>query len=141
MAKFSPEERVAMKERAAELRATKSREEGEADLREKISMMTPEEQPIANRLHELVMATAPHLVPKTWYGMPAWTHEGKVICFFQAASKFKVRYNTFGFDQAASLDDGEFWPTSFALRALTPEIEKKISSLVSKAIQASSLST
>ena len=133
MAKFSAEEREAMKERARELRSEKSRAEGEADLLEKISVMDPKEQVIARRVHELVMTTAPHLQPKTWYGMPAWAREGKVVCFFQAASKFKVRYNTFGFNEDATLDDGDFWPTSFALISLTPAVEKELTRLIAKA--------
>lgn len=104
-----------------------------ADMREKISLMTPEEQDIANRLHTLITATAPQLQPTTWYGMPAWKLEGKTVCFFQAASKFGARYNTFGFDERAQLDDGEMWGTSFALIELTKAAEDTIASLVRKA--------
>lgn len=104
-------------------------------MREKISLMTPKEQDIANRLHELIMAAAPHLQPTTWYGMPAWKLEGKTVCFFQAASKFGARYNTFGFDERAELDQGEMWATSFALVDLTEAAAKKISTLVKKASQ------
>lgn len=130
---LSQAERQAIKDRAKELRAEQKAASGLADMMEKISVMTPEEQVMAKRLHELVMATAPHLVPKTWYGMPAWTKDGKVICFFQAASKFQARYNTFGFDENAKLDEGTWWPTSFALTALTAEIEKEIVALVKRA--------
>lgn len=130
---LSPAERQAIKDRAKELRAEQKAASGLADMMEKISVMTPEEQVMAKRLHELVMATAPHLVPKTWYGMPAWTKDGKVICFFQAASKFQARYNTFGFDENAQLDEGTWWATSFALTQLTPEIEKKVVALVKRA--------
>lgn len=130
---LSQAERQAIKDRAKELRAEQKAASGLADMMEKISVMTPEEQVMAKRLHELVMATAPHLVPKTWYGMPAWTKDGKVICFFQAASKFQARYNTFGFDENAKLDEGTWWPTSFALTALTADVEKEIVALVKRA--------
>lgn len=132
---FSAEEREAMKERAKELRQQKSGKalKGEEDLLDKISQMADGEQPMARRLHEIVMAAAPDLQPKTWYGMPAWAKNGKVICFFQAASKFKSRYATFGFNEDAALDDGDWWPTSFALITLTPEVEARITDLVHKA--------
>lgn len=130
---LSQAERQAIKDRAKELRTEQKAASGLADMMEKISAMTPEERVMAKRLHELVMATAPHLVPKTWYGMPAWTREGKVICFFQAASKFQARYNTFGFDENAKLDEGTWWPTSFALTALTADVEKEIVALVKRA--------
>lgn len=132
---FSAEEREAMKERAKELRQQKSGKalKGEEDLLDKISQMADAEQPMARRLHEIVMAAAPDLQPKTWYGMPAWAKNGKVICFFQAASKFKSRYATFGFNEDAALDDGDWWPTSFALITLTPEVEARITDLVHKA--------
>jgi uncharacterized protein YdhG (YjbR/CyaY superfamily) len=134
---LSPAERQAIKDRAKELRAEQKAASGLADMMEKISVMTPEEQVVAKRLHELVMATAPHLVPKTWYGMPAWTRNGKVICFFQAASKFQSRYNTFGFDENANLDEGSWWATSYALTALTREVEEEIMNLVARATQES----
>lgn len=131
---FSAEEQAAMKDRAAELKAPRSKKlSGEADLLEKISAMDPAEQKIAHRLHALVTEHAPHLAPKTWYGMPAWAKDGKVICFFQAASKFKTRYSTLGFDENAALDDGNFWPTAYALTELTPELEHKIVALITKA--------
>ena len=131
---FSPAERDAMKERAKELKAAKGKKPtGLEDMMEKISAMPPSERAMAERLHELVTATAPHLVPKTWYGMPAWTKNGKVICFFQAASKFGTRYSTLGFDEHATLDSGDWWPTAFAVVNLTPEVEKKIVALLKKA--------
>lgn len=132
---FSAEEREAMKERAKELRQQKSGKglKGEEDLFDKISKMAPDEQPMAKRLHELVMTVAPHLQPKTWYGMPAWAKDGKVICFFQAASKFNARYATFGFQEDARLDDGDWWPTSYALIRLTPSVEAEITELVRRA--------
>lgn len=131
---FSAEEQAAMKDRAAELTAPRSKKlSGEADLLEKIAAMGPSEQKIARRLHALVTEHAPHLAPKTWYGMPAWAKDGKVICFFQAASKFKTRYSTLGFDENAALDDGNFWPTAYAITELTAEVEHKIIALIIKA--------
>lgn len=131
---FSAEEQAAMKDRAAELKAPRSKKlSGEADLLEKIAAMGPAEQKIARRLHALVTEHAPHLAPKTWYGMPAWAKDGKVICFFQAASKFKTRYSTLGFDENAALDDGNFWPTAYAITELTAEVEHKIIALIIKA--------
>jgi uncharacterized protein YdhG (YjbR/CyaY superfamily) len=131
---FSAAERDAIKERAKELKSSKGKKPtGLEDMMEKISAMTPTEQTMAKRLHELVTATAPHLSPKTWYGMPAWTKNGKVICFFQAASKFGTRYSTLGFDEHATLDSGDWWPTTFALIKLTPEVEKKVAALIKKA--------
>lgn len=138
---FSDAERAAMKERAKELKAEKSkaakgekaRAKGEADLREKIAEMPKADRTMAERLHEIVTKAAPDLMPKTWYGMPAYARDGKVVCFFQGASKFDARYATFGFNDAATLDDGSMWPTAFALIALTPADEKKIAALVKKA--------
>lgn len=131
---FSDAERDAIKERAKELKAPKGRKSsGLEDMMEKISAMTPAEQTMARRLHELVTDNAPHLVPKTWYGMPAWTKNGKVICLFQAASKFGTRYSTLGFDEHATLDSGDWWPTTFAVVNLTPEVEKKVAALIKKA--------
>jgi uncharacterized protein YdhG (YjbR/CyaY superfamily) len=132
-ASLSQAEKAAIADRAKELKRAKSKASGEADMREKISQMTPAEQRIANRLHELITTAAPHLTPSTWYGMPAWKRDGKTICFFQAASKFGSRYNTFGFDEHATLDSGEMWATSFALVELTEAAEKKIVSMVKKA--------
>ena len=130
---LSQAEKAAIADRAKELKREKTRVAGEADMREKISQMTPAEQKMANRLHEVITATAPHLSPTTWYGMPAWKRDGKTICFFQAASKFGSRYNTFGFDEHARLDSGEMWATSFALIELTEASEKKIVAMVKKA--------
>lgn len=134
---FSAEERTAMQDRAKELkvpRATKLT--GEADMFDKVSAMTPDEQEMAFRLHSLITENVPHLVAKTWYGMPAWSQGGKVICFFQAASTFKTRYSTLGFDEHAQLDEGYWWPTAFALVRLTPEIEKHVIALITKAAPA-----
>jgi uncharacterized protein YdhG (YjbR/CyaY superfamily) len=134
-ASLSAAEKEAIADRTRELKRAKTKAAGEADLREKITQMTPDEQKIANRLHELITTTAPDLDPTTWYGMPAWKREGKTICFFQAASKFDSRYNTFGFDEHAALDSGEMWATSFALIELTEAAEKKIVAMVKKASQ------
>jgi uncharacterized protein YdhG (YjbR/CyaY superfamily) len=134
---FSAAEKAAMAERARELKAqaksTQVRADGEKDLLAKVAEMTEDEQAIATRLHELVSTHAPILTPKTWYGMPAWVRDGKVVCFFQSASKFGSRLNTFGFQDAATLDDGPMWPTSYALLAMTPEIEDHIIALLKKA--------
>jgi len=130
---LSAAEKSAIADRAKELKREKTKASGEADMREKISQMAPAEQKIANRLHELITTTAPHLNATTWYGMPAWKLEGKTICFFQAASKFGSRYNTFGFDEHARLDSGEMWATSFALVELSEAAEKKIAAMVKRA--------
>jgi uncharacterized protein YdhG (YjbR/CyaY superfamily) len=135
---FTDEEKAAMKERAKELkaeaRANQKKEEGEKDLLEKIAEMSEPDRSMAKRIHEIITESAPDLWPKTWYGMPAYAKDGKVICFFQAASKFKVRYATFGFQPDANLDEGNMWPTSFALNELTAAEEKKIVALVMKAV-------
>jgi uncharacterized protein YdhG (YjbR/CyaY superfamily) len=135
---FTAEEKAAMKERAKELkaeeRASKDRAAGERALLEKLAELPKADRAMATRLHELVTASAPDLWPKTWYGMPAYAKEGKVLCYFTPASKFKERYATFGFNAAANLDDGSMWPTSFALTKLTPADEKKIAALVKKAV-------
>ena len=136
---FSAEEKAAMKERAKELkaetRANKKKAEGEKDLLEKIAEMPEPDQSLASRIHEIVTESAPDLWPKTWYGMPAYANkDGKIICFFQAAKKFNSRYATFGFQQDANLDDGNMWPTSFALIKLTNAEEAKIKALVKKAV-------
>ena len=134
---FTDEEKAAMKERAKELkaeeRANKDRAAGESDLLAKIAEMPEPERTMARRLHEIITASAPALSPKTWYGMPAYAKDGKVVCFFQAASKFNTRYATFGFQHDANLDEGEMWPVSFALKALTATEEERISALVKKA--------
>jgi uncharacterized protein YdhG (YjbR/CyaY superfamily) len=136
---FTAEEKAAMKARAqemkAEARASKNREEGEKAVLAAIAQMKGSDNTIAKRIHELVTATAPELMPKTWYGMPAYADkDGKVICFFQAAGKFNVRYATFGFQPDAKLDDGNMWAASFALIKLTAAEEEKITALVKKAI-------
>lgn len=131
---FSAEERAAMKERARELKAEKNKANGEKDVLAQIAKMQGTDRKLAEKLHALVKANAPGLVPKTWYGMPAYANaDGKVVCFFQAAGKFKARYATFGFNDAARLDDGAMWPVSFALTDLTPAGEKKLAALVKQA--------
>ena len=136
---FTDEERAAMRERAkeqrAEARANKNRAEGESDLLAKIAKMQEPDRAMAERLHEIVKASAPALWPKTWYGMPAYADkDGKVVCFFQSAQKFKSRYATLGFSDAANLDEGAMWPTSFALKKLTAAEEAKIGALVKSAV-------
>jgi uncharacterized protein YdhG (YjbR/CyaY superfamily) len=136
---FSAEEKAAMKARTlemkAEARASKNREEGEKAILEAIAKMQEPDRSLAKRVHEIVTATAPALMPKTWYGMPAYANaDGKVICFFQDAGKFKVRYATLGFQHDANLDEGNMWATSFALLKLTPAEEAKIVALVKKAV-------
>lgn len=136
---FTAEEKAAMKARTQELkaeaRASKNREEGEKAVFAAISEMTEEDRFMAKRLHEIITANAPDLMPKTWYGMPAYANkDGKVICFFTAASKFNTRYATFGFNEDANLDDGNMWAASFALIELTPAEEATIIALVKKAV-------
>ena len=136
---FTAEERAAMKERTQELkaeaRASKDRAAGEKAVLAKIAEMPEPDRAMAKRLHEIVTASAPGLSPKTWYGMPAYANkDGKVVCFFTPASKFKERYATFGFNAAANLDEGAMWPTSFALTKLSATEEARISSLVKKAV-------
>jgi uncharacterized protein YdhG (YjbR/CyaY superfamily) len=135
---FTPEERAAMKERAKELKAeTKAKDaraEGETAVREKIAEMPDADREMAERINTIVTENAPELVPKTWYGMPAYTKNGKVVCFFQSSDKFKARYATLGFDEAANLDDGNMWPTAYALTKLTAADEKRIIELVKKAV-------
>jgi uncharacterized protein YdhG (YjbR/CyaY superfamily) len=135
---FTDEERAAMKERARELkaeaRANKKKAEGESDLLAKIAEMQEPDRAMAERLHEIVKASAPALSPKTWYGMPAYAKDGKVVCFFQSAQKFSTRYATFSFSDAANLDEGAMWPTSFALKELTAAEEAKIGALVKRAV-------
>jgi len=134
---FTDEERAAMKERAKELKAEargeKARADGERDVLAKIAEMPGPDRAMAKRLHAIVKAKAPALVPRTWYGMPAYTKADKVVCFFQSAHKFKSRYATFGFNDSANLDKGVMWPTSFALKKLTAAEEAKIGTLVKKA--------
>lgn len=135
---FTAEERAAMKERAAELKAEARRgakkAEGERDLLAKIAEMPEPERAMALRLHEIIKAAAPILEPKTWYGMPAYARDGKVVCFFQSAAKFNSRYATLGFNDTAMLDDGVMWPTAFALKELTPAEEARITALLKKAV-------
>ena len=134
---WTDEERAAMKEHAKELKAAAkrgaSRADGEADVLAKIADMPPSDREMAERIHAIVKASAPHLTPRTWYGMPAYANEAKVVCFFQAADKFKARYATFGFNDIANLDDGTMWPTSWALTKLTETDEKAIGELVRRA--------
>jgi uncharacterized protein YdhG (YjbR/CyaY superfamily) len=132
---FSAEERAAMKERARELKAEAEKADLESALLEKIAEMPPPDRAMAKRIHAIVKASAPSLTPKTWYGMPAYAKDGKVVCYFQAASKFNARYATFGFNDTAQLDKGAMWPTSFALKELTAADEAKISALVKKAVR------
>ena len=135
---FTAAERAAMQARAKELkaeaRASKNREAGERDLLAAIAEMPDEDRILGERIHAIVTATAPSLAPKTWYGMPAYAQEGKVLCFFQAAAKFGARYATFGFNDVAALDEGTMWPTAFALTELTAENEETIAALVRKAV-------
>jgi uncharacterized protein YdhG (YjbR/CyaY superfamily) len=136
---FTDAEQAAMKERAKELkaeaRASKDRAAGEADLLAKVKEMPDSDRVMAERIHEIVTSVAPQLMPKTWYGMPAYANEaGKIVCFFQAADKFKARYATFGFNDDAHLDDGSMWPTAFALTSLTKDGEAQIESLVKQAV-------
>lgn len=135
---FTDEERAAMKERTKELKAearrSKNRAEGEKALLEKIAEMEGADRVMAEKLHEIITASAPELMPKTWYGMPAYARDGKVVCFFQSAQKFKARYATLGFSDTANLDEGPMWATSFALKKLTAAEESKIAALVKKAV-------
>jgi uncharacterized protein YdhG (YjbR/CyaY superfamily) len=131
---FTAEEKAAMKERAQELKAEARKADGEKTLLAKIAEMPEPDRTMATRLHEIVMASAPALSPKTWYGMPAYAKDDKVLCYFTPASKFKERYATFGFNATANLDEGTMWPTSFALTELTSAAEKKIGALVKKAV-------
>ena len=135
---FTDAERAAMKARAQELkaeaRADRSRADGERDVLAAIAAMKGTDRAMANRIHAIIGASAPALSPKTWYGMPAYAKDGKVVCFFQSAEKFKARYATFGFSDQANLDEGAMWPTAFALTKLTAALEAKIGALVKKAV-------
>jgi uncharacterized protein YdhG (YjbR/CyaY superfamily) len=131
---FTKEERAAMKERARELKAQKKNADAESDVLAKIAEMPEAERAMAQRLHEIIKASAPSLSPKTWYGMPAYAKDDKVVCFFQGASKFNTRYATLGFSDPANLDDGAMWPVAYALKELTAAEEAKISALVKKAV-------
>lgn len=137
---FTDVEKAAMKERARELkaeaRAVKNRAEGEKALLEKLAELPEPDRSMGERIHAIVTENAPELLPKTWYGMPAYANrEGKIICFFQPASKFNTRYATLGFNEDARLDDGSMWPTAFALKELTPAGEDQIAALVKKAVR------
>ena len=132
---FTAEEKAAMRERAQELKAEKSKADGEKILLAKVAKMKGKDRELARRIHEIVTSTAPSLLPKTWYGMPAWANaDGKVVCYFQDAAKFKSRYATFGFSDQANIDAGAMWPTSFALTELSAADEKKIRALVKRAV-------
>jgi uncharacterized protein YdhG (YjbR/CyaY superfamily) len=135
---FTDEERAAMKARAQELkaeaRASKNKADGETDVLATIAAMPEPERAMARRLHEIVKASAPALSPKTWYGMPAYARDGKIVCFFQSAQKFKTRYASLGFSDAANLDEGALWPVAFALKELTAAEEARIVALVKKAV-------
>jgi uncharacterized protein YdhG (YjbR/CyaY superfamily) len=131
---FSDEERGAMKERAKELKAAASKADGERAVLAKIAELPEPDRAMAERLHAIIKASAPALSPKTWYGMPAYAKDGKVVCFFTPASKFKERYATIGFNATANLDEGNMWPTSFALTELTAADEARIGALVKKAV-------
>ncbi|MCX7707893.1 MAG: DUF1801 domain-containing protein [Anaerolineae bacterium] len=135
---FTAEERAAMRERARELkaeaRAGKDRAEGESAVLAKIAELPEPDRAMAQRLHEIIVASAPALTPRTWYGMPAYARDGKVVCFFQSAQKFNTRYATLGFTDAAHLDEGAMWPVAFALTELTAAEEEKIAALVKKAV-------
>jgi uncharacterized protein YdhG (YjbR/CyaY superfamily) len=137
---FTDEERAAMRERAQELKATVRRSprtgkaDGEGDVLAKITEMPESDRAMAERLHTIIKASAPALSPRTWYGMPAYAKDGQVVCFFQSAHKFKTRYATLGFSDKANLDDGDMWPTAFALKELTAADEARISALVKNAV-------
>ena len=138
---FTDEERDAMRERSRELKAEAGKgrrggkADGERDVLAKIAEMPESDRVLAERLHAIVKASAPGLSPKTWYGMPAYASDGKVVCFFQSAAKFKSRYATLGFSDQANLDDGTMWPTSFALTSLTAAEERKIAALLNRAVR------
>ena len=135
---FTADERAAMRERAKELKAEARRgarrADGQRDLLEKVAEMPPSDRAMATRIHEIISECAPSLDPKTWYGMPAYARDGKILCFFQSAAKFQARYATFGFQDVAHLDDGTMWATSFALTELTPAAEAQIKALVEQAV-------
>jgi uncharacterized protein YdhG (YjbR/CyaY superfamily) len=133
--KFTADERAAMKERAKELKAEAARADGEEALRAAIAKMKGKDRTMAERVHAIVTASAPELSPKTWYGMPAYAKDGEVLCFYQDAGKFKTRYATFGFTDAAKLDQGDLWPVTFALKELSAAEEKKLGALLKKAVR------
>ena len=131
---FTDDERAAMRERARELKAAASKADGEREVLAKIAEMPAPDRAMGERLHAIIKASAPALSPRTWYGMPAYAKDGKVVCFFQSAQKFKTRYPTFGFSDAANLDEGALWPTAFALKELTAAEEARVGALVKKAV-------
>ena len=137
---FTAEERAAMKEHVREFKAealrgsSANKADGESDVLAKIAQMREPDRTMAKRLHAIIKAIAPELAPRTWYGMPAYSKDGKVVCFFQNSQKFKTRYSTLGFSDSAALDDGEMWPVAFALKELTAAEESRISALVKKAV-------
>jgi uncharacterized protein YdhG (YjbR/CyaY superfamily) len=131
---FTAEEKAAMKERARELKAAANKADGERELLAKIAEMPEPDRALAERVHAIVTASAPALSPKTWYGMPAYAKDGKIVCFFKSADKFKSRYATFGFEDPANLDDGVMWPVAYALTELTAADEARIAALVKKAV-------
>jgi hypothetical protein len=132
--RFTDEERAAMRERAQELKAGADKPDGEAVVLAKIAAMPAPDRDIGERLHAIITASAPILSPKTWYGMPAYAKDGKIVCFFQSAQKFNARYATLGFSDKANLDEGAMWPTAFALKELTAADEARIGALVKKAV-------
>ena len=131
---FTDQEKDAMKDRVQEQKVASRKADGESEVLAKIAEMREPDRAMARRLHAIIRTSAPALSPRTWYGMPAYAKDGKVVCFFQSAQKFKTRYATFGFSDKANLDDGAMWPTSFALKGLTAAEEKKIGALVKKAV-------
>ena len=132
---FTAEERAAMKERSRELKAARgSHADGESDVLAKIAEMPERDRVMAQRVHEIVRSTAPDLSPRTWYGMPAYAKDGKVVCHFQSARKFKTRYATLGFSDKANLDEGAMWPVAFALNEMTPDTEQKVIALLQRAV-------
>jgi uncharacterized protein YdhG (YjbR/CyaY superfamily) len=131
---FTPEEKAAMRELVKERKASGNKADAEADCLARIAEMPPSDRTMAEQLHKLITSTAPQLAPKTWYGMPAYAKGGNVVCFFQSAGKFKARYATLGFTEWANLDDGEMWPTSYALKTLTTADKVKITNMVKRAV-------
>jgi len=131
---FTAEEKAAMQDRVQEMKVAAQKADGESEVLAKIAELPATDRDMAKRLHAVIKASAPALSPKTWYGMPAYAKDGKIVCFFQSAQKFKTRYATLGFNDAARLDEGNMWPTAFALMKLTPADEARIGALVKKAV-------
>jgi len=131
---FTAEEKAAMQDRVQEMKVAAQKADGESEVLAKIAQLAPKDRDMAKRLHAVIKASAPALSPKTWYGMPAYAKDGKIVCFFQSAQKFKTRYATLGFNDAARLDEGNMWPTAFALMKLTPADEARIGALLKKAV-------